>query len=1037
VSADRNLLFGMLALHNGIITREQLLDAMNDWMLQKSTPLSELLRGRGALGDDDRQLIDGLVARQIKLHGGPEKSLASLRLSAEDQEYLTQVTDEFNTGAPATIFSNPAPVVAGTGGRYRRLRLFAKGGLGEVYVAMDEELHREVVLKQIQDRLADHPESRGRFVREAEITANLEHPGVVPVYGLISDATGRPAYAMRFIHGESLQERVTRFHEADRAPSRDPGERTLALRELLSRFVAVCNAVGYAHSKGVIHRDIKPSNVMLGDYGETLVVDWGLARILGDEQVREAVPGSKLRLPAGDSTATQAGEALGTPAYMPPEQATGRNELVGVGSDVFSLGATLYCVLTGQAPYTGADALERARQCRFTPPVAAKPGVPRPLEAVVLRAMAPQPEDRYESAVRLAADVERYLADEPVSAYHDPLNTRFRRWAKRRRTLVTSVVVLMAASVLLLGERLWAVRREKAQTNAQLARAEHNLDLAKEAVDKFYALATKDPLLGQPRMRQVRRRVFEEVLPFYQDFQAQRPDDPGLPREMAEQRYRVALILHELGRKQEAARAFEEAIALSQGLASRDPADPAPRRHAGQALKALAVALIDLGRREDARATCERACDLQRELVKQHPDAHDYQADLALSYSVLGGLLNRVGQRGEAMRAFTEARDLLAPLVRRFPLVASYTEELAGAWTNIGLCHNGQGDRDAALTAYNHARELQQKLVSRSPGNLAYLHELARTYGNAANAQHGLRLFDEALKSLQTACELQQKVMARDPENVEYRVNLGLYLNSLGDRARQRDPKRALAALEQAREIQRELYESDSERTQPTYADDLARTCTNLGTLQAATGDTGPALVSLHEAGELQRGLMTRFPGVADYPAMLARTLVARAGVSVQLKHPADAVKDYEEALSLFEQSGRLDRGRPNLGAMIGVTRRRLLDARARAGDYERAAEGVAELARSPKQSAAGLYQLAALASLSSAAAGRDAVRPLAVREHRAEELARLALTLLGRAAQAGFFARPDSARKLAADPDFAALRGRDQFRALAQGAGP
>src|SRR5262249_39757486 len=176
---------------------------------------------------------------------------------------------------PGGEFDLPSfPTALGTptssGLRFRVLRAHARGGLGEVFVAYDEELHREVALKQIQPRYAGDGDSRARFLLEAEVTGHLEPPGVVPVYGLGRHADGRPFYAMRFIKGDTLKDAVDRFHRAE-VRGRDPGERGLALRELLARFVAVCNAVAYAHSRGVLHRDLKPVNVMLGPYGETLV----------------------------------------------------------------------------------------------------------------------------------------------------------------------------------------------------------------------------------------------------------------------------------------------------------------------------------------------------------------------------------------------------------------------------------------------------------------------------------------------------------------------------------------------------------------------------------------------------------------------------------------------------------------------------------------------------------------------------------------------------------------------------------------------
>ena len=167
--------------------------------------------------------------------------------------------------------------------RSRVLRPHAKGGLGAVFVALDSELHREVALKQILEKHADDPNSRARFLLEAEITGGLEHPGIVPVYGLGTYADGRPFYAMRFIRGDSLKEAADRFR-ADQAIQGDPGRRALELRKLLRRFTDVCNAIEYAHARGVLHRDIKPGNIIIGKHGETLVVDWGLAKARGRDR---------------------------------------------------------------------------------------------------------------------------------------------------------------------------------------------------------------------------------------------------------------------------------------------------------------------------------------------------------------------------------------------------------------------------------------------------------------------------------------------------------------------------------------------------------------------------------------------------------------------------------------------------------------------------------------------------------------------------------------------------------------------------------
>jgi hypothetical protein len=248
---------------------------------------------------------------------------------------------------------------------------------------------------------------------------------------------------MRFIQGETFKEAIRRFHEAEKAGP-DAVERAPTLRQLLTRFVAVCNAVAYAHSRGILHRDLKPSNIMLGKYGETLVVDWGLAKAIGRIEVSDAQEAILQPRMAKDAAATQRGAALGTPAYMSPEQAAGRLEELGVPSDVYSLGATLYTLLTGQAPVQGrnsAEVLQKVRQGDWRPPRAVKRDVPAALDVICRKAMALSIGDRYSSALSLAADVEHWLADEPIAIWREPWTGRASRWLRRHGTLVTGVLV--------------------------------------------------------------------------------------------------------------------------------------------------------------------------------------------------------------------------------------------------------------------------------------------------------------------------------------------------------------------------------------------------------------------------------------------------------------------------------------------------------------------------------------------------------------------------------------------------------------------
>jgi hypothetical protein len=382
-AADRNLLFGVLALQMDFVGRDALIAAMNAWVHNKGKPLGQILLDQGALRGDTHSLLEALVQKHLEMHGNdPEQSLAALSplgplrqdlrrvADADVQASLAQVAAARPASDPdATRAEAPSP----GGRRFQNLRPHAKGGLGEVFVARDEELRREVALKEIQARHADNPESRSRFLLEAEVTGGLEHPGIVPVYGLGRHADGRPFYAMRFIKGDSLKDAIERFHQADRR-GRPEAERSLELRGLLGRFVDVCQAIAYAHSRGVLHRDLKPANVMLGKT---------------DVETTEGVVAA-----SGDAALTQAGKALGAPAYMSPEQAAGRLDLLGPASDVYSLGATLYGLLTGQVPFAEGDAgavLGKVQRGDFPPPRQVNRRVPAALEAVSLKAMALNP----------------------------------------------------------------------------------------------------------------------------------------------------------------------------------------------------------------------------------------------------------------------------------------------------------------------------------------------------------------------------------------------------------------------------------------------------------------------------------------------------------------------------------------------------------------------------------------------------------------------------------------------------------------------
>jgi serine/threonine protein kinase len=311
----------------------------------------------------------------------------------------------------------PPPAAGFRAGRYLAESFHAAGCLGVVYRARDEELNRTVALKCLKAAAQPDSATARRFLFEAEVAGRLEHPGVAPVHGRGRTADGRPFYAMRFVEGETLQDAVRRLH----APATPATGHKLELRRLLRAFVSVCQTVAFAHSKGVIHRDLKPANVVVGQYGEVLVMDWGFAAETRREtrNTIDEVDGRE-----GDS-----------PAFRSPELARGDWAHVGPAGDIYSLGSTLYYLLAGRVPYDGrsrADVVARVRAGRFDPPRAVNPAVPRALDAVCRKAMALDVADRYPTALALAEEVECWLADEPVSAWREPWTVRARRWVRRR-----------------------------------------------------------------------------------------------------------------------------------------------------------------------------------------------------------------------------------------------------------------------------------------------------------------------------------------------------------------------------------------------------------------------------------------------------------------------------------------------------------------------------------------------------------------------------------------------------------------------------
>jgi serine/threonine-protein kinase len=762
--------------------------------------------------------------------------------------------------------------------RYGNLRFHADGGLGEVFTAEGDDLKRKVALKFIKRPRAADPESRRRFLFEAEVTGRLEHPGVVSVYGLGTDDRGYPCYAMRLVRGQTLQDALSTFHGA--APDgQDLQERPRVLRELLRRFISICNTVGYAHSRGILHRDLKPKNVMIGPFNETLVVDWGLAKPYG--AARAAGDGEDLLvLSDGDEAIQLTAGPVGTPGYLSPEQA--RNEPSSPASDIYSLGATLYALLTGRPPVEGANAaevLERTRRNEHPAARAVNPAVHPALEAVCSKAMATRPEDRYPNPLSLAADIEHWLADEPVSAWRDPLLERVRRWARRHRTMVTASVV--ALLVALAGLSAVLVGQSRANHTLRLSRdaerkaremADSQTALAMEAVRDYYTGVSEDVLLKQSALTELRTKLLRRPQQFYLQLKAslesgQREEPVTLAR-LAAADFNLGKLTADIGSREDAIAAHLQALEIRQALLNDYPGVADFRSALAESHHHLGTLYYAVGRASDAESAWQEAARLLKALADDHPDVIRYRADLTKSQNNLGIAYHASGHMDRAESAWTEARDVLRGLAAAHPDSDEYQGTLGKTQINLGTLYGATGRPALAEAAYGDAVAILSSLAHAHPDVADYRVDRAMAQNNLAYLDYSARRFDRAESGLRAALADRETFVRDSPTVLKYQRDLASTQNTLGVlyNATKR-PELAEKAWTDAMATLRALA-----RAQPNVANFqhvLALTLMNLGVLNDATGRRGPSEAYHEEAIEILSALARQYPAVILYQSHL------------------------------------------------------------------------------------------------------------------------------------------------------------------------
>ena len=345
-----------------------------------------------------------------------------------------------------------------------------RGGMGEVFAAQDERLNREIAIKVLSGGVDERGELATRFIREAQITAQLTHPNVIPVHSLEQTDSYLPALTMKLVRGGTFQDYIAECTAAQGTPAFQPQRHSLAAR--LEHFLKVCDAMAYSHSRGVIHRDIKPENLMLGSFGEVYVMDWGLARILG---TADLPPTTTDLLDEGGAHETQYGMTLGTMRYMSPEQLEGDRDQIGAAADQFALGMTLFELITLRGardrmqPLGKQVQLAQSGQRHTFADLGLDADVPRGLQAIVDKSTNPFPDDRYETVDALGDDLRRWLHGEELLAWPDTTPRRMWRRLQRHpvKVLAALLTVLLVAGAVSIASLVMVLQSERQSADAQ------------------------------------------------------------------------------------------------------------------------------------------------------------------------------------------------------------------------------------------------------------------------------------------------------------------------------------------------------------------------------------------------------------------------------------------------------------------------------------------------------------------------------------------------------------------------------------------
>jgi eukaryotic-like serine/threonine-protein kinase len=730
-------------------------------------------------------------------------------------------------------------------GDFRVVREIGRGGMGVVYEAVQISLGRRVALKVLPFAAAMDSKQLQRFKNEAQAAAHLQHTNIVPVH-YVGCERGVHFYAMQYIEGQTLAAVIRdlrqlagpegpageapggpganlaselasgrwapskqRSGEVVRSCGSEPptgaypttppphhhntsppvdvtppvaalstersGKSAGVFRTAAHLGVQAAEAMEHAHQLGVIHRDIKPANLLVDAGGRLWVTDFGLAHC-------QSQPGL-----------TMSGDLLGTLRYMSPEQALAKRVTVDARTDVYSLGVTLYELLVLEPAYDGRDREEVLRQIAFEEPrlpSRLNNAVPAELETIVLKAMAKNPDERYATAQELADDLRRFLEDKPIKAKRPSLQQRAAKWARRHKTVVRTafVVMVLAMVALAVSSYLIWLQAEKTklqaeQTKAAKVRAEANLDIAYEVLEKIYLNLAEKRLPQQKALTPGDRETLENALRFYEQLAQQQGTELRVRRQTALAYLRVATIQSQLGQDAEAKGRYRQALEAFRGLATEFPNDFDHRRNLARCLSDMADTAVHplyFETREENEAALREAIKLQDSLVAAFPKRADYQHDLAEGYSRLAWHFGEIGRGDESEKTYRPALAIRAKLVEDDPTNLAYRQDLCDILGRLGAVYAG-GPHPRALPVQRDLEAEQfflqslhdrEKLVKDFPGLPSARLLLGYGYRDLARLQQRTRRQKEAEENLRQALVIMAKLVAEFPGVPLYRDDL-------------------------------------------------------------------------------------------------------------------------------------------------------------------------------------------------------------------------------------------------------------------------